>query len=121
MNGQRIAKLFDYPSDLVRVMQTKQQEQYSQLSAPKDTAEAALAYDGSLSAFVRAITGLSGTKKAIVASLLLEIVSVIVGVGLLSFFAFTKTMEQANALRIIIYQLFWSAAVVLMGIANRNS
>lgn len=121
MNGQRIAKLFDYPSDLVRVMQTKQQEQYSRLSAPKETAGAMLAYDGSLNAFVRAVTGLIGTKKSIVASLLLEIVSVVIGIGLLSFFAFTKTLEQANALRIIIYQLFWTAAVVLMGIANRHS
>ena len=121
MNGQRIASLFDYPPELVRVMQTKQQEQYSKLSAPKDTAGAMLAYDGSLASFVRGITGLMGTKKSIATALLLQIIGVVIGIGLISFFAFTNTLEHADALRIIIYQLFWTAAVFLMGIANRHS
>uniref|UniRef100_UPI004027A562 hypothetical protein n=1 Tax=Eubacterium sp. TaxID=142586 RepID=UPI004027A562 len=115
INEESLTQLFDVPEGFIRVMTAsngRSFEKYSEAVAEKSPAYAV--HDGSALAFFSTVLGadnLVSTEKIISA---LSSFGSAIGFGVAALLAFVDGLSQLNAVNIVIFQLIWSAFVLLV-------
>ncbi len=115
----KLAALFDFPVEHLKILSSKYQPQCSELTREREKAPAAAVYNGKLSQ-LSDILGASGSvRQACFLNMLLEIVGVVLGFIMVVFFLFTDSMGSLGLVPLLLYQLFWAAAVMVVTLLRK--
>lgn len=111
---------FGISENSVKIMSPAESREYTKLrDIPEAKIEAGIAYKGPVNSFLRALTGAMRLNSNIRLISILQTISILIGFGVVLFFALTGGLEQINALQILCYQLFWVIAIVLVPLLRK--
>lgn len=110
-----LAECFGLEEQSVRVLPDSLGAVYTGLTAaPREEAPALLATKGSPTAMMRMLTACVRQRGNISIAVALQNVSVVLGLLLVGFLTVYSGFRQLGALALLLYELFWTAAVILV-------
>ena len=114
ITDKKIEELFDYPADMVTVISSKNHAEFNEISCDKEKAPANVVYDGTLAAKIRAVCAVINAKSAVVIGTILQLVTIVLGCGLITCLAFMGQMSMAKFEILLAYQLISSLLVLII-------
>lgn len=111
---RKIATDYHYPEEFIQVIPSDLREQYLELTAPKERAEAYIMSLSGAAVRLRALAAIHTLKQAMVIGTVLQMAGLVLGYALVAFLAFTGAMSAIGFGQLAIYQLFWAIAIVLI-------
>lgn len=111
---EKLNDLFGYPEEQLKILSSKYQPQCNELTKEREKAPAAAVYDGNLTHLSNILSASGSIRQACFLSVLLEIVGIVLGFIMITFFLFTGSIASLGLLPLLGYQLFWVAAVFLV-------
>ena len=117
---QKIAKVFDFPEDLVEIIPAALHPQVERLLAPQGRQRAGLIHDGTPGSYIRAIAAAQSCSGPLSVETALLLLSVVIGFAVVSFFAFTRTMPTLTWMAVAVYQLFWMLLQLVVPLLRRG-
>lgn len=110
----KLWELYGYPEELIEVMPGAMHPDFAEMSAPRDTAVAEIAYTGGASMMVRAILSCMNARASILSATVIQLMQIAVGYGMVMFIAIMGAIGVLNILQLTLYQLFWFLVVFLV-------
>lgn len=114
ITANKIEELFDYTSDMVTIISSKNHAEFNEISCDKERAPAKVVYDGTLTAKIRAVCGVINAKSAVVLGTILQLVTVVLGYGLITCLAFMGQMGMAKFEILLAYQVVSALLVIII-------
>ncbi len=114
VTADRIAETYAFPKEMIRVLPAKSHGDYDNLAMARDRAKAALAYTGSSLSMLKAINAVFSVRSSITAGTVIQILSIVLGYFMIVLFAFMGSMSTVTFWSLILYQMFWAAAVFVV-------
>lgn len=112
---KKIAADYQYPEEFMQVIPAELRARYLTLTAPRERAKAyIMSLAGAAAVRLRALAAIHSLKQAMVVGTVLQMAGLVLGYALVAFLAFTGAMSAIGFGQLIIYQLFWAAAVMLI-------
>lgn len=111
---KKIAADYHYPQEFIQVIPSELRERYLTLTAPKERAKAYVMSLAGTAVRLRALAAIHTLKQAMVIGTVLQMAGLVLGYALVAFLAFTGAMSAIGFSQLIIYQLFWTAAITLI-------
>lgn len=119
LTAAKIAKIYDLPEEMLRILPAKLHSDFDSLAKERKSEKGYLVHTGSFAGFARAVSAASGVKIATNIGLIIQIVGMVLGYTLITFFSFMGSMEQATMTTVLLYQVVWGAAVWLFSALRR--
>lgn len=113
VTAQKLEAVFGYPADHIRLIPAKIHQEFDQMADYRESARAYMAHNGSLAAYVQSLLMTKLCKSTITVSTIMQILAVIIGFTLVTFFAFMQSMASISTVALLAYQLFWAFAIML--------
>ncbi len=113
VTAEKISRLFDFPADGIKIMPSTLKPEMERLSN-QPTARAEVAHMGSLTSMVSALCAAEAAKTAVSTGVIIQLIGIVLGYGILAFFAFAKAMEFLTPDLLVIYLIIWGAVAVLI-------
>lgn len=110
----KIASDFSFPEEFIRIMPAVLRDDYAALAAPRAQGRAHIMSLQGPSVRLRALAAVHTLKQAIVAGTVLQLSGLVLGYALVAFLAFTGAISSLGFIQMLIYQLFWAGAVMLL-------
>ncbi len=117
---ERISQLYDFPAQMIKIIPAALHSQVDRYLAPRDKMQAGIVHTGQPASYVRAVAAAKACDSILTAETALLLLSVVVGFALVTFFAFTRSMQALTWITIAIYQLFWTLIEVLVPAFKRG-
>lgn len=111
---KKIAADYRYPEEFIQVIPSELRERYLTLTAPKERAKAYVMSLAGTAIRLRALAAIHTLKQAMVVGTVLQMAGLVLGYALVAFLAFTGAMSAIGFGQLMIYQLFWTAAIALI-------
>lgn len=111
LTAAKIARIYDLPEEMVRILPAKLHPEFDALGREKESDRGYIVHNGSFAGFARAVSAASGVKVATNIGLIVQIVGMILGYTLITFFSFMGSMGQATMTTVLLYQMVWGLAV----------
>ena len=117
---KKIAKVYNFPEDLVEIIPSTLHSQVDKLLAPQGRQRAGLIHDGTPSSYIRAIAAAQSCSGTLSVETALLLLSVVIGFAIVTFFAFTRTMPTLTWMAVAVYQLFWMLLQLVVPLLRRG-
>ncbi len=114
-----LATMFHYPEKLIRIIPSALHADYDRMTAPRGRAQASILYSGTIMSMLRALGMIGRIKASVTVGVACQLMEILVGYAVITFFAFFVGMSYLAFYFILIYQLIWTLAVVLVGSLRR--
>lgn len=112
LDAKKIAAMFDYPMNLVSVIDSGVRARYLEMTKERENASSMIAYTGSLPVMLRALCGAQALKWSVRMGTLVQLIGIAAGYAMMAFFAFTGGMASAGFVSLLLYQGFWLVSTV---------
>lgn len=110
-----VAECFGLDPHSVRILPDNLGEVYrKRVETPTERADALFASKGRPAAMMRMLTACVREKSNVTMAAFLQTVGIILGFVLVTFFVFYSGLAQLTTTALLLYQLFWTAAVLLI-------
>ncbi|MEG2537113.1 MAG: hypothetical protein RSA45_04105 [Hydrogenoanaerobacterium sp.] len=119
LTAAKIAKIYDLPEEMLRILPAKLHPDFDSLAKERESDKGYLVHNGTFAGFARAVSAASGVKVATNIGLIIQIVGMVLGYTLITFFSFMGSMGQATMTTVLLYQLVWGFAVWLFSALRR--
>ncbi|WP_312643643.1 hypothetical protein [Hydrogenoanaerobacterium sp.] len=119
LTAAKIARIYDLPEEMIRILPAKLHGDFDRLHHASGSNKGYIVHNGSFAGFARAVSAASGVKVATNIGLIVQIVGMILGYTLVTFFSFMGSMAQATMVTVLIYQAVWGLAVWLFSALRR--
>ncbi len=114
VTAEKIDEIYGYPTDLVKVLPAKLQNEMATLTRPQQATKCYAAHNGTAAAIICLLRGTRQCGKAINTATLMLMASIILGFAITAFLAFMQSMNQMSWLAVIVYQIFWLLVTILI-------
>lgn len=114
ITAEKVAEVYEYPLDMIRIMPAKLHKAYEKEIKEKETAKGQIGFLGKPETMLRAIAAASNVKLSVISAVVIQMIGTLLGYGLITFVAFLGTLSKISFLSLIIYQLFWTVAVMIV-------
>ncbi len=119
ITAKKIAEDYGYPEAYIRIVPAELRGQYLETTAPKASAPAwAMTLEGSR-ARLRLLAALHTLRQAVKLGTVLQVAGLVFGYALVAFLAFFGSIGSLGFLQLLFYQLFWTAAALLIPMMQR--
>ena len=115
----KIAEDYGYPKEFIKIIPAALHGRYERLTAPREKDKAYIMSLAGAPARLRALLAAQAVKQSIMLSTILQLIGLILGYAIVAFLAFSGTVHSISFLSLIIYQLFWCAAVLFIGNSSK--
>lgn len=119
LTAAKIARIYDLPEEMIRILPAKLHTDFEKLARPRANSKGYIVHNGSFAGFAHAVSAASSVKVAVNIGLIVQIVGMILGYTLVTFFSFMGSMAQTTMPTVLIYQLVWGIAVWLFSLLRR--
>ncbi|MBC8571019.1 hypothetical protein [Zongyangia hominis] len=119
VTAEKIASVFGIGIEFVSILSTRLREDLRDVQKVKPKAPASIAFAGKFSVLTDTLSSLFAIKSSIGMGLIVQTVSVILGYGLAVFFAYFGGMAQLTVLSVLVYQVFWLAAILILNMIKK--
>ena len=113
LTPEKLSQVFGYPSQLIRIMPAKCHSEFDQAASDRETARAYIAHNGTFFSYIQALLSAKLCKSAVTLSTVMQICGVVIGFGLVTFFAFMQSMSTISMPAVLLYQLFWAVVIMI--------
>ncbi len=110
----RIAELYHYPQQYVKIVPANLHADYNRVIAPRGRARASIIYSGTIMSMFRALGIIPRIKSAVTAGTACQLLATLIGYAVITFFAFFAGMAHIPFTVLLVYQLVWAAAVAVV-------
>lgn len=110
----KLANLFDFPEKNLKLLSSRYQQKCAELTKARDNAPAAAVYDGRLETLSNLLSCCGIIRQSSFAASLVEIIAIILGFILVTFYLFTGSINSLAMVIILAYQLFWLLADIII-------
>ncbi len=114
ISEDKIAGMFDLNSENIAFMDEKSSETFAEISSQQEKSKCLIASTASPMMLVRAILSADRVRSAISVGAMLQIISMLMGVGIVAFFALTGSIVYLGCVPVLSYQLAWSLVIAVM-------
>lgn len=115
MTPEFVAECFGLDPHSVRILPETLGTMYqNQITKERDRADALFVTKGRPASMMRMLTACVREKSNVTMATLLQTVGVILGFMLVAFLIFYSGLEQLSTMALLLYQLFWAAAVLVI-------
>lgn len=114
ITAEKLSKLFDFPEENLKILSSKYQQKCAELTEERDNASAAAVYNGSLESLSDILSCSGIIRQSSFAAALVEIIAIVLGFILVTFYLFTGNIASLAMYIILAYQLFWLLADLLI-------
>lgn len=105
---------YDYPEEYVKVVPARCHKDFRELTAPRERGKAYLHSLGPAPARLRALAAAGSVRQSITTGTVIQTAGLILGYVLIAFLCFTDSLSSLGFPQLLLYQLFWAAAVMLV-------
>lgn len=120
ITASMLSEGFGISENSIKIMSPAESREYSKLrNTPAQKTDAGIAYKGPINALLRAVTGALRLNSNIRLISILQTISILIGYGVILFFALTSGFDHINALQILCYQIFWIVAIVFVPLLRK--
>jgi len=110
-----LAELFGFPEERINIVSSKYQSDFDSVVAPREKLPAKALTDGTPLSLARVIDAAASVKGKASRAVMLQLVGIVIGCALITFFAFIGAMSSMNSLFLLIYKLVWLVVVAAAG------
>ncbi len=110
----KVASSYEYPSDLIRLVPANLHTEYRSLTEARPTASAQMVSVGGPVSRMHAISAAITVKSSIQMGMMLQLFGMVFGYVVITYLAFMGTVSAMGFFQLMIYQLFWAAAVIIV-------
>lgn len=114
-----ISGLYDFPSEMIKIIPAALHPQLDRFFATKERAPAGILHNGEPSSYIRAVAAARACDSILTLETALLLLSVVVGFALITFFAFTQSLATLTWVTLALYQLFWAAIELLLPVVRK--
>lgn len=114
ISENRISELFGVNTENVVLMDKDSADKFVELENKDRTSKCLIASTMSRMMLVRAILSADRIRSAISAGTLLQIISVLMGAGIVAFFALTGSVIYLGCVPVLSYQIAWSVVIAIV-------
>lgn len=120
LTAAKIARIYDLPEEMIRMLPGKLHTEYDALCGGEhERDDAYIAHNGGFCGFARAVGAAGSVRVATNIGLIVQIVGMVLGYALITFFSFMGAMDQTGVATVLVFQAVWSAAVWLFSSLKR--
>ncbi|RPF48104.1 hypothetical protein EDD70_0916 [Hydrogenoanaerobacterium saccharovorans] len=119
LTAAKIARIYDLPEEMIRILPAKLHSSFDAIHHEKSSNKGYIVHSGNFAGFAIAVSAASSVKIATNIGLIVQIVGMILGYTLITFFSFMGSMAQATMVTVLIYQAVWGVAVWLFSALRR--
>ena len=109
-----------FPRELVKIIPAALHREMDRYLDPQAKARASVVHTGAPASYVRAVAAARSCDGVLTVETALILLSVVVGFALVTFFAFTGSMEALTWVTIAAYQGFWALVQLLVALLKRS-
>ena len=110
----RIAELYHYPQQYVKIVPANLHADYNRIIAPRGRARASIIYSGTIMSMFRALGIIPRIKSAVTAGTACQLLETLIGYAVITFFAFFAGMAHIPFTLLLVYQLVWAVAICIV-------
>ncbi len=114
INSQKIAKIFDVDRQMIKTVPADKQGETEKLLRQSGREDVGVASISSFSAFVQSIYAAIRLKSIASLAVALQTVGIVLGFAIMAFFTVMSGSISISLEAILLYQLFWLAAVTIV-------
>ena len=112
LTATKIARIYDLPEEMIRILPAKLHVEFEALcGADRERDRGYIAHNGTFLAFARAVSAAGAARVATNIGLIVQIVGMVLGYALVTFFSFMGAMDQAGLATVLVFQAVWCTAV----------
>ncbi|MBQ3050034.1 MAG: hypothetical protein IJC94_08785, partial [Oscillospiraceae bacterium] len=115
ITAKLLSELFDFPADKISIVSSKYQDDFDDLCDDRRELPAKAATTGSLLSEAIVLDAAASVKSKVASAVFLQLVAMIIGCALVTFFAFIGGISSMSSVFVLIYQLLWAVIVTLFG------
>ncbi len=120
VTAQQISQVYGFPRELVKIIPAALHREMDRYLDPQAKARASVVHTGAPASYVRAVAAARSCDGVLTVETALILLSVVVGFALVTFFAFTGSMEALTWVTIAAYQGFWAVVQLLVALLKRS-
>ena len=114
VTSQKISDLFSYPLDLIKILPAKLYGEFDRLTGPRKRARAEIAYTGSILSKLQVFKTVATLKQSVTTGTVIQLAGLVLGYALVIFFAFTGSMSLMGFESMLLFQMFFALAAILV-------
>lgn len=114
VTSQKVSDLFSYPSDLIKILPAKLYGEFDQLTSPRKRARAEIAYTGSILSKLQVFKTVATLKRSVTTGTVIQLAGLVLGYALVIFFAFTGSMSLMGFESMLLFQMFFALAAIIV-------
>lgn len=111
---KKLCDIFGYPESQLNLLSSKYQQKCAELTEERESAPSAAVYDGSLFALSDLLNCCGIIRQSSFAAALLEMIGIVLGFILVTIFLFTGNIRDLSMYVLLIFQMFWLAAITVV-------
>lgn len=108
LSQRRLAKMFDFPEELLKVIPTRLESEYVAETKPLESASASMICEGRLAGFVQTIVGAKRIYSAAMLGAIMQIVSACLGLLCIIIFLLLHAYDYVTGGILLVYHLLWT-------------
>lgn len=114
LSAEKLSRLLDYPQELIRIFPAGVHKNYEEQCKLREKAPAAVGFMGKNMTMVKSILGAVSVRGSITAGLVLQLISIMLGYGLISFLAIQGDLAALSFTHLLLYHGVWTALILLI-------
>lgn len=115
ITAKLLSDLFQYPADKINIVSSKYQDDFELICDEKDQLPAKAATDGTLLSEAYVLNTATSVKNKVSAAVMMQLVGMVIGCALVTFFSFIGGISSMSAVFVLIYQICWTVIISLLG------
>lgn len=114
IDASLIESLYGYPIDLITIMPSELQDEFREISQPREEMPAEIVFTGKPASFIAAILAAGNARSSILLGTIIQLFQIVLGYGLIALMAFMGNITTISLFQMMLYQAFW--VVIIMAV-----
>ncbi len=114
LTTDKLSELMDYPKELLHIFPAETHSMFNEQCVLRDKAAAKVGFMGRNTTMIKSIIGAINVKSSISLGIILQVFSIMVGYGILTFLCVRGEIAVLSFTHLLLYQGIWAAIVLTL-------